>query len=248
MYSAKIEGEKVQFGTSGFLYLSNKLMYDRRTNTLWHQFTGEPVVGALADSGIKLSTFPVVVSTWKEWVRAHPDTLVLDNDTGVYPPGSYLPESDPSSVYSPYRKSPDTMFPVAQRSALLDTKAEVLGLRLDGLSKAYPLDRLVKEVVVNDELGGSPLVIVTDARARAARAYDGGGHTFAAPPARGGDEWPLTVLDENGNRWRVSEEALVKVDGPVERLERLPSHQAYWFGWFAFFPLTQVYAEEGGSA
>ena len=167
MYSAKIDGEKVEFCTSGFLYLSNKLMYDGRTNTLWHQSTGEPVVGALADSGIQLSTFPVVVSTWEEWVTAHPDTLVLNNDTGVYPPGSYLAESDPSSVYSRYRNSPNTMFPVAQRSALLDTKAEVLGSRLDGQSKAYPLDRLVEEVVVNDELGGSPLVIVTDADARA---------------------------------------------------------------------------------
>ncbi len=33
------------FGSSGFLYRSNKLMFDRATNSLWNQFTGRPVVG-----------------------------------------------------------------------------------------------------------------------------------------------------------------------------------------------------------
>ena len=45
MYSAKQNGNRVLFGTSGLLYLSNKLMFDRDTNSLWRQFTGEPVVG-----------------------------------------------------------------------------------------------------------------------------------------------------------------------------------------------------------
>ena len=243
MYSAKIEGEKVQFGTSGFLYLSNKLMYDRKTNTLWHQFTGEPVVGVLSDSGIKLSFFPVVLTTWEEWVAAHPDTKVLDIDTGVYSPDLYQPEDDLSSVYYNYRNSPDTMFPVGHRSPLLDTKAMVLGLRLEGRPKAYPLDRLVEDVVVNDELGGTALVIVTDAKARAARAYHRGDHTFQAAPATEDAGGLSTIEDEGGTRWQVTEEALVKVNDPSQRLERLPSHTAFWFGWFAFFPLTQVYGE-----
>ena len=42
-----IDGERVEFGTSGFLYRSNKLMFDRKTETLWHQFRGVPAVGAL---------------------------------------------------------------------------------------------------------------------------------------------------------------------------------------------------------
>jgi hypothetical protein len=66
VYSAKLDGERVTFGTSGLLYRSNKLMYDRKTNTLWRQFTGEPVVGGLADSGIRLSIFPVVLTQWQE--------------------------------------------------------------------------------------------------------------------------------------------------------------------------------------
>ena len=126
MYSAKLNGERVTFGTSGLLYLSNKLMYDRKTNTLWRQFTGEPVVGSLAGSGIRLSIFPVVVTQWQEWVTAHPDTTVLDIETGIYLSSTYFPESNPRSIYYDYFSSPDTMFPVWSRSSLLDTKTVVL--------------------------------------------------------------------------------------------------------------------------
>ncbi len=45
VYSTMIDGERVQFGTSDFLYRSNKLMFDRKTETLWHQFRGVPTVG-----------------------------------------------------------------------------------------------------------------------------------------------------------------------------------------------------------
>ena len=60
MYSGKINGETTTFGTSGMLYRSNKVMYDRLTNSLWNQLTGEPVIGPLWDSGIKLDFFPVI--------------------------------------------------------------------------------------------------------------------------------------------------------------------------------------------
>ena len=90
MYSTEINGEVTEFGTSGWLYQSNKLMYDRATNTLWHQFLGEPVIGELVGSGIALDIIPNTLTTWGDWVSAHPDTTVLDVETGVYPPSSYL--------------------------------------------------------------------------------------------------------------------------------------------------------------
>ena len=82
MYSAKINGEPTTFGTSGMLYRSNKVMYDRLTNSLWNQLTGEPVIGPLWDSGIKLDFFPVLLTTWEEWLELHPDTTVLGPGDG----------------------------------------------------------------------------------------------------------------------------------------------------------------------
>ncbi len=45
------DGTVFDFGTSGLLYRSNKLMYDRQTRTLWNQLTGVPVLGELAGHG-----------------------------------------------------------------------------------------------------------------------------------------------------------------------------------------------------
>ncbi|MGB5881672.1 MAG: DUF3179 domain-containing (seleno)protein, partial [Thermoanaerobaculia bacterium] len=47
-------GGVYSFGTSGLLYRSNKLMFDRQTLTLWSNLTGEPVIGRLARSSIHL--------------------------------------------------------------------------------------------------------------------------------------------------------------------------------------------------
>ena len=61
----------------------------------------------------------------------------------------------------------------------------------------------------------------------------GNEHTFSPGP----DDF--TVLDENGRSWQVTEEALVGPDG--ETLERINGHLAYWFGWYAFYPETELY-------
>ena len=179
MYSARINGEPTTFGTSGLLSRSNKIMYDRATNSLWQQFTGEPVVGPLADSGIKLSFFPVLLTTWKEWAAEHPDTTVLSIYTGVYPRSSYRPESNPQAIYYDYFNSPDTMFPVPNRSPVLETKDVVLGLSLGDTHKAYPVEALQEHRIVNDVLGGTEIVVISSPTSQAARVYERQGLHFA---------------------------------------------------------------------
>ena len=239
MYSTNIDGERVEFGTSGMLYRSNKLMYDRRTNTLWNQFTGVPAAGPLVGSGMRLELLPVVTTTWGEWLKAHPDTTVLAQETGLYPGRFYESEWDPGSIYFRYRESPLTMFPVWRNSDSLTTKGQVIGLRVNGQAKAYPLEVLREETVVNDELGGQSLVVVTTGYL-GSRAYDRGPRTFVLEEGAGEPETILT--DSDGRLWRVQEDALVQVDDPSMTLRRLPTHNAYWFGWYSFYPETGVYA------
>ena len=235
----------LEFGTSGMLYHSNKLMYDRGTNTLWHQFLGEPAVGPLAGSGIKLELIPMTVTTWADWLALHPSTTVLAIDTGVFPPASYLPEDDRQSIYFRYRNSQDTMFPVFRRSDLLPTKSQVLGLSLNGRARAYPLDLLSQQPVINDTLAGRSLVIVAADQGVGARAYHSGPQRFSLPPAGPANDG-IMLIDEKGRSWRVEEDALVLVENPAERLPRLASRYSYWFGWLAFNPDTQVYGGPDG--
>ena len=238
MYSTDIDGERVEFGTSGMLYRSNKLMYDRRTNTLWNQFTGVPAAGPLAGTGARLDLLPVVTTTWGEWFKAHPDTTVLDVETGLYPGRFYQSEWESRSIYFNYRESPMTMFPVWQSSDELATKNHVIGLSIGHQAKAYPLETLRKERVVNDEVGGLPLVVVTTGHL-GSRAYERGERTFL--PGQGDNPDTSVIADSDGQTWRVEEDALVNLNDTSLRLLRIPSHNAYWFGWYSFYPGTEIY-------
>ena len=154
LYDATAGGRRFEFGSSGFLFRSNKLMYDRETRTLWNHLTGEPVIGPLVGSGIRLERLPVVVTSWGEWKREHPDTKVVDIKTGHNRP------YDAGAAYGAYFASRGTMFPVWQKSRALPEKARVFTLVLDGQGKAYALEALdCAGGVLNDTFAGRPLVI-----------------------------------------------------------------------------------------
>jgi len=246
------DGATYTFGSSGLLYRSNKLMYDRQTHTLWGQLAGEPVLGPLAATSVRLTLRPVVLTTWAAWREEHPDTTVLDIHTGYERP--YVP----GAPYGRYFASPDPMFPVWRRSRVLPPKARVYALSLNGVPKAYPLDMLVARRVINDTLGGTPVVLIATRgtvtvtgrheggaidRTRAPDVtYDAGGEVRAF--ARGGERFrvgpkPDVVLDAGGRPWRVTEDSLI---GPAgQTAPRVSGFPAYWFGWYAFFPQTLVY-------
>jgi hypothetical protein len=241
------DGETYTFGSSGFLYRSNKLMYDRQTNTLWNQLTGEPVLGELVEKQVRLDLLPVVLTTWEEWLQRHPETQVLLLETG------YERAYFPGAAYGDYFASDATMFPVWSRSDILETKDRIYALRVNGVPKAYPIDLLTEETVVNDVVADTALVLIAPgdqvivdgsslrtgaisyASGAEVRAYLRGGVEFAAGPE------PAQLVDQHGGIWQVTEEALRGPDG--EEALRFPGHLAYWFGWYAFFPHTLVYGE-----
>jgi hypothetical protein len=242
------DGVTYTFGSSGFLFRSNKLMYDRQTRALWNQLTGEPVLGDLAATDVKLELLPVVLTTWAEWQAQHPDTVVLDIETGFRRPYA------PGAAYGDYFSAPETMFPVWQRNERLPTKERVYALHLDGVPKAYPVKALAQEQVVNDTIGQAPVVLVatrgvvyvegeslrvgsvTYAAGGEVRAYARGATTFGPGPDAD------TLLDAAGRPWQVTEEALVGPEG--ELAPRISGHLAYWFGWSAFYPQTLLYGQD----
>jgi hypothetical protein len=242
------DGETYTFGSSGFLFRSNKLMYDRQTNTLWNQLTGEPVLGELVDLDVKLDLLPVVLTTWQGWLEQHPDTAVVSLDTGFS--RYYIP----GAAYGDYFSSDRTMFPVWQQSDLLDLKDRVYTLRIEGRPKAYPVDILVSERVINDALAGNQIVLVAQRGSVTVEGeslrigevtYDSGGEVRAF--LRGDETFspgdvPDEIVDSNGAIWLVTEEALLGPEG--QSLPRVNGHLAYWFGWYAFFPNTLIYGVE----
>ena len=207
-------------------------MYDRHTDTLWHQLWGTPAFGPLVGSDIQLQRLPVTLTTWEAWYAEHPETKVMAFNTG------FIRDYRVGAAYHEYFNSPDTMFPVWRRKDLLPTKSWIFTQLIGGRPKAYPLAVLKKELVVNDALAGQNLVVIYDRGGHGARAYERGNHTFTAAAK----DSTTVIVDEAGRTWQVAENALV---GPNdEKLARLPGHMAYWFGWFSFYPKTEVYGIE----
>ena len=203
------------FGSSGFLYRSNKLMFDRATHSLWNQFTGKPVSGKLVNSGIELQQRPVVITTWANWREDNPHSRILSLQTG------HRRDYGSGVVYRDYFASQDLMFPTNVDQRQHRQKDYVFGIREFGGAKAWPLKAFRKRRVINDAMQGKPLVLIGDAKSRSVRAYERGGLTFK--------ETKNGLLSSDGVRWQIGEEALQAADGRT--LPRVAGHIAYWFAW-----------------
>lgn len=220
VYDPVVEGKHYELGTSGFLYRSNKLMYDTETNSLWNQFTGKPVVGKLVGSGIELKTRPVVITSWTQWSKQHPDTRVLSLRTG------FSRDYKSGKPYSAYFSSPKLMFPALVDETKLKAKDYVFALRGSGHQKAWPLSYFKIAPVINDTAGALQITLVGDPATRTVRAYRTRGQRFAPGPA-------TDTLAADGQTWQVTETAIRGPDG--QALTRLPGHIAYWFAWSNYF-------------
>jgi hypothetical protein len=144
-YERKIDGKEVEFGTSGKLYNSNLVMYDRKTDTYWTQIDGLAVVGEL--TGIKLKPVSIDTVVWRDWKIAHPDSEVLSQDTGF----SRSYGRDP---YGNYYEDSFLMFPVENEDDRIHPKTVVFGIEVNGKYRAYKEDDLLENRVIEDSVNG----------------------------------------------------------------------------------------------
>ncbi len=221
LYETNYKGTNYAVGTSGFLYRSNKLMYDLTTQSLWSTTRGEPVIGPLVGKGIQLQRSYVVTTTWGEWRRRHPDTSVLSLDTG------HKRDYGEGVAYRNYFSTDALMFDVPKLDNRLNNKDEILALTFPVISDqklAIHAEFLAKNPLYHDQVGPLSLVVLTD-KSGANRVYETNGVQFAA------FDQDRHVTDSYGDQWIMTEDALTANNG--RRLKRLPAHRAFWFGWYA---------------
>jgi len=228
LYKTVHDGVNHELGTSGFLYRSNKLMYDQATQSLWSTLQGKPVVGPLVTQDIQLERGYVVTTTWGEWRRRHPDTLILSLDTG------HVRDYAKSAAYRQYFATDELMFTVPFLDRRLKNKDDVLGLacpqyaeRPLAIATAYLNEHRIHHHKI-DELA---LVVLTD-DSGANRVYEANDITFATWD---GD---TAVTDNRGTRWGLSEDRLTASDRRV--LPRLPARRSFWFGWHSAHNPTRL--------
>jgi hypothetical protein len=237
-------GERVlSFGTSGSLYQSALVMYDRQTESLWSHFTGQAIVGTL--TGTELDSYPVATVGWSSWRDAHPDGLVLSRDTG----------HDRDYGRNPYPGYDDINNPPFLFDGEVDdrlaAKTRVVGVGLDSTPTAIRLDPLLDAGVVAFDLDGSPAVawaLPGTASALDANEVTAGrdvGATGVFVATHEGRTLTFTrtgggfVDAQTGSRWNIFG---IAVEGPLRgsSLEAIEHVDTFWFAWGAFAPSTVV--------
>lgn len=152
-FRREIAGDLVEFGTSGRLYNSNLIMYDRKTRSYWSQIGGRALVGELTGSELELVAAQTVF--WGDWKSKLPEAEVLSRETGFR--RSY--GRDP---YEGYESVRGLYFPVDNLDTSLHPKTVIYGIRVDGQYKAYRETELELLETTTDTVGTVEIEIRVD--------------------------------------------------------------------------------------
>lgn len=242
-FDRRLGDQILDFGTSGSLFRSNLVMYDRQTESLWIQFTGEAVVGTL--TGTTLEVIPMSTVSWSDFRDAKPEALVLSQQTG-------FTKSYGRNPYPGYDDvNTDAFLFDGELDERLQAKTRIVGIRRDGDAVAILRDLLLEELVLEVEIGAG--VVVVFAKSGTASALD------AAEVADGRDVGAIGVFDpvldgrplsfeavedefvdtQTGSKWNILGEA---VEGELagQTLRAIEHDNSFWFAWGTFEPDSRI--------
>ena len=248
VFDRTVDGDVLDFGVSGNLRHSDLVMYDRQTESWWQQATGRGIVGHY--SGTQLEFLPSQLISWAEFRELHPDGVVLSRDTGHN--RSY--GSNPYVGYDEVDTNPFLLDDWSLIDGRLSPKVRIVGVVIEGDEVAYPLPALAEVEVVNDTVGGEPIVVLWSPGTASGLgdATVAGGELVGSAVVfsrRGPDGTPLEFEPAGdgrmndigtGSTWDLDG---VASDGPLAgtELEPIPNDQPFWFAWAIFRPDTTIW-------
>lgn len=211
-----VEGRPETFRLVGMDHW-NAMLEDSRTGSWWRQATGEAVAGPL--EGAQLAEVDAVQMSLGTWTALHPETLVMEPDpaaVGAYDPQGRFERGESRSELTGTVREP------------WQDKSWVVGVELGGEAKAWDWNALVEARVINDVVGGRPLVLVLAPDGQSFAAFERPSAADVFTPAEGG-------FAGAGRTWDLA--GRDRAD-PSRRLLVVPAHQEFWHSWRSFHPDT----------
>lgn len=250
-YHRRLGDRVFDFGTSGKLYNSALVMYDRQTESLWTHYTGQAIAGEL--TGTQLELIPMATVAFETFQAEHPDGLVLSRPAGFrrsYGSNPYVNYDAPDGTPFLFAGEPDDRLPPQTR---------VLVMRHAGDAVAVVHEMLQSEGVMTVDVGGTEVVafhlpgtatpiqnsqVALGRDVGATAVYDptvdGQQLTFARKPDAASSVEPgAFVDDQTGSTWSLLGRAL---DGPLAGAQLAPIEHidTFWFAAAAFDPGIQL--------
>jgi hypothetical protein len=249
VFERRLDGKEYSFGTSGMLRHSNLVMYDRQTESLWQQITGEAIVGDMV--GSTLRSIAAQIISFEQFRATYKDGLVLSRETGFgrdYGRNPYVGYDDISKKPFLFHGKTD---------GRLGPMEKVVAVTIDGQSRAYPYAVTGQRRVINDKIGGRRIVVLH---------AEGAASALEKPRIAGSREVGSTgvfdrKLDEQllsfryqegkfhdeqtGSIWDITGRA---IEGRLkgQRLSPVVHGDYFAFVWLVFKPETEIYPSVSG--
>ncbi len=207
-------------------------MFDRQTGTLWTQVDGKALRGPL--TGSYLTEVPAVQTSWKEWKKLHPDTLVLRK-----------PGRQHGSAYEGYFRDPSKRGLSGTRGdERLRGKDKIVGVHDGGDAVAVPQSVLEKKNVVAFSVAGKPVVIMYNQQSGTPVVFSAvlDGRTLSFRASKHGKQ-DLVEDIETASLWLPLEGKAIS--GPLrgKRLEPVPYFYSFWYAWSAYRPESRIVSD-----
>ena len=195
----------------------NAMFEDRTSGSWWRQANGEAIIGPL--KGTAMPELPSVQVSLKQWLVLHPSTLVMQADP------RFTAEYAKDLAYERGTKRGGL---TGTDTASWHDKSWVVGVAQNGAAKAYDWKRLRNERVINDTVGGVPIVLALGPDSVSYFA-------FRRPDA-------ATTFAMRGDSLVSSQTSYaLNGQGPAGTLAPINASQEFWHSWRTFQPGTARY-------
>jgi hypothetical protein len=219
VFEPVVKGKEEKFRLVGMDHF-NAMFEDENTQSWWRQVNGEAVTGPLKGETLpEIESFQMTVG---QLFKLYPQALVMQADEIAFEAVKY----DSLARYERGKSKSDL---TRTDSLSWQDKSWVIGIEIDGLSKAYDWIEIKSKRIVNDKIGHTPVVI--------AISDDGQSFTAFKRPA---DSLQFSIRNDSLITSSIAY-SLSGVGKNSERLPRIRAYQEFWHSWRTFHPKTEQY-------
>jgi hypothetical protein len=248
VFDRRVGATVYDFGVSGMLRVNDMVMFDRQTDSLWQQITGDGIVGKM--TGSQLSILPSQTVPYGLFASQFPQGKVLSRNTGYsrqYGQNPYVGYEFSNQLMFPARKPANLRVPLMERVVAITEEKE---------AKAYSFRALRRVGVTEGRVRDKHYVIFFQDGTRTAldaadisRSRDVGAVGVFSPELDGRTltfrrEGGRIVDHETGSAWNLLG---IGSSGPLagRRLTAVEHTVSFAFAWLVFRPDTQLVDELG---
>ncbi len=242
MWKRSVEGRALTFRLAG-INNQNFLMRDEETGSYWQQISGKAISGPYRGKQLEL---------------VHSDELSFGLWHTENPQGTVL---RPVEQFASKYEAKDWETTLQKARTVVDTgntpygpRELMLGVEHNGVARAYVLQRVLQQKLVQDRMGATSLIVLVGPDGKSIRVFETHIKGFDAVPEFYRDveqnmekgKQDLSNSDKSflmdsltGSHWNFQGCA---IQGPAsgECLQPLPALKDYWFDWQLYHPHTTV--------